>query len=88
MRPIAECFDIPVSAPTMEKVGKSKSKKLFKYEGLHFFMTESKADGFKLFSIELGKQVSWGETKTKAMKILHKHIDELKELINELDIQR
>jgi hypothetical protein len=45
---------IPKSAPTIDKLTKTKSKKVIKLNDYHFFVSESKLLGLKVFSIELG----------------------------------
>jgi len=82
MIPLHMCEDIPSSAPTLDKVHKSKSKKVFKLYELHFFITETKDRGIEIYSIELGKRLlQTFNGKNKALEFLYNHIDDVRGLI-------
>lgn len=82
---IDDCFDIPSSAPSIDKASKSKSKKVFKLGLLYFFMRDT-ANGVWIYSIDLGKQLLWAQDKTKAMNLLVRRLDEVKDLVNEKSV--
>lgn len=85
MIPLERCEKIPSSAPTLDKVDKSKSKKVFKYKNLWFYFTDTQ-DGIKFYSIDLGILLFYTpKSKTYAMMFLDKKIDELIRLINGMD---
>lgn len=85
LRDLEECTKIPSSAPSLDKVTSSKSKKIFKYKDLWFFFTDTK-QGITFYSIDLGVQLfHTSKDKTFAMKFLDKNIDALIGLVNGMD---
>jgi hypothetical protein len=86
MIPLEQCRNIPKGCPTLDKVESSANKKLLKYEGLWFYITENQTEYCCIYSVELGKQIIWADTKNKALTLLNKHIKILKEVINDNNI--
>lgn len=82
MIPIERCEKIPSSAPTLDKINKSKSKKIFKLEELWFYFTETKERGLEIYSIDLGiRLIQTWNGKTKALSFLHKRLGDIRGLL-------
>jgi len=85
---LEECEGLPPSAPTIDKVKKSKSKKVFRLKDLYFFMTvqEEKSNYpiVSIYSIDLGiKVITTVNGKNNALILLNKHFNELERIVNE-----
>jgi len=79
---LCDCEKIPSSAPTIEKVGKSKSKKVLKLNGMYFFVAETKGLT-KIYSIDLGIKLLATHPKSHAMNCLVKRLHLVKEVIDD-----
>lgn len=87
MNPIEGCEQIPTSAPTLDKVSKSKSKKIFKYKDLWFYYTDTKSLNISVYSIDLGVRIfHLVKTKNQMMCLIDVHYREIEEVINGLGI--
>lgn len=90
MNPISQCIEAPASMPDISKIEKSKSNKKFKYKDIWFFIaTQNKDKYVQIYSVDLRVQVvSSVIGKNHALKILDKHIEELRKVINDSNLSR
>jgi hypothetical protein len=86
MRSLSECFEIPKSAPTLEKAPKSKSKKVFKLKDEWFFLAQSGV-GSTLYSIRLRVQLAYysHQDKDKIFRSVMKIADAIKGLNSDFE---
>jgi len=82
LRSIEDCYKIPASAPTMDKVKKSKSKKLMKLDDMYFFIAETK-EITRIYSVNLGIQVLAAYPRSHALNMLIKRLHHIKGLVHE-----
>jgi len=84
---IKKCNLIPKSAPELHMVEKSKSDKVIKMSSLWFFITDTKSSGSDIYSINMGIQIGWQQSKAHALNWTVSKLAELKKIISTEKIQ-
>lgn len=74
--------DIPLSAPLLSEVEKSKSNKVVKMLGLWFFVLDKKS-GSTIYSIDIGKKIGYAQNRALALNWTARKIPKIKSYIND-----